>query len=237
MKKAFKYTVLVGVAVLMSGCQAKRDIVAGTVPVDDSILAASSAANDNPYVDYLIGPEDVLAINVFREPDLSTQAVRVDTAGRLQMPLIGRLSAINKTPDQLSEEIRGRLGERYLVNPDVSVNLVEGNSRRITVEGEVERPGVFATNVKTNLISALAQAGGPEDTAKLDQIAVFRKIDGQNMVAVFNLADIRAGVAANPDILPGDIVVVGFSKLRKGIEQIIGVAPIFNVFNVLTRVN
>jgi polysaccharide export outer membrane protein len=221
--------------ILLAGCQAKRDIIAGTVPVDNSILASSAAANDNPYVDYLVGPEDVLAINVFREPDLSTEAVRVDTSGRLQMPLIGRVTAINKTPDQLSEEIRSRLGERYLVNPDVSVNLVQGNSRRITVEGEVESPGVFPTNIRTNLISALAQAGGPEDTAKLNQIAVFRKIDGQNMVAVFDLADIRAGAAANPDILPGDIIVVGFSKLRKGIEQVIGVAPIFNVFNVLTR--
>lgn len=235
MKKSIQLGFLSCTLILLAGCQAKRDIIAGTVPVDNSILASSSAANDNPYVDYLVGPEDVLAINVFREPDLSTEAVRVDTAGRLQMPLIGRVTAINKTPDQLSEEIRTRLGERYLVNPDVSVNLVQGNSRRITVEGEVESPGVFATNVQTNLISALAQAGGPEDTAKLNQIAVFRKIDGQNMVAVFDLADIRAGAAANPDILPGDIIVVGFSKLRKGIEQVIGVAPIFNVFNVLTR--
>lgn len=235
MKKSIQLGFLSCTVILLASCQAKRDIIAGTVPVDNSILASSSVANDNPYIDYLIGPEDVLAINVFREPDLSTEAVRVDTAGRLQMPLIGRLSAINKTPDQLSEEIRSRLGERYLVNPDVSVNLVQGNSRRITVEGEVESPGVFATNVQTNLISALAQAGGPEDTAQLNQIAVFRKIDGQNMVAVFDLADIRAGASANPDILPGDIIVVGFSKLRKGIEQVIGVAPIFNVFNVLTR--
>lgn len=227
--------VLVGAVALVSGCQSARSINPGVVPDDNSTLASSVAANDNPYVDYLIGPEDVLSINVFREPDLSAQAVRVDSSGRLQMPLIGRLSAINKTPDQLSEEIQTRLGDKFLVDPNVSVNLVEGNSRRITVEGEVSSPGVFNTNVNTNLISALALAGGPEDTAKLNQIAVFRKVNGQNMVAVFDLADIRAGQSANPAILPGDVIVVGFSKLRKGLEQVIGVAPIFNVFNVLTR--
>lgn len=235
MNKFIYLALLSGATAIVSGCQSSREIVSGTIPQDTSILATASGADDNPYIDYLIGPEDILSINVFREPDLSSQAVRVDAGGRLQMPLIGRLDAVNKTPDQLSEEIKERLGSRFLVNPNVSVNLVEGNSRRVTIEGEVESPGVFTTNVNTNLISALALAGGPEDTARLDQIAVFRKINGQNMVAVFNLADIRAGTSANPDILPGDIVVVGFSKLRKGLEQVIGIAPIFNVFNVLTR--
>ncbi|WP_438727196.1 polysaccharide biosynthesis/export family protein [Parasphingorhabdus sp. DH2-15] len=235
MKKIIQLALIASASTLVVGCQAKRSIVAGAVPADDSALASSSSPDDNPYIDYLIGPEDVLAINVFREPDLSAAAIRVDSGGRLQMPLIGRVDAVNKTADQLSQEIEQRLGAKYLVNPDVAVNLVEGNSRRITVEGEVESPGVFPTNINTNLLSALALAGGPEDTAALDQIAVFRKVNGQNMVAVFNLADIRAGLSANPEIKPGDIIVVGFSKLRKGLEQVIGVAPIFNVFNVLTR--
>ena len=214
----------------MAGCQASRTIVPGTVAADTSVLAESAENNGDLYPDYKIGPDDILAINVFREPDLSAESVRVDSSGRFEMPLIGRVNAVNRTPDDLSQEITQRLNERFLVNPNVSVNLIQSNSKRITVEGEVESPGVFPMSGRSNLLSSVALAGGPGAAAKLDQIAVFRKVNGQNMVAVFDLAQIRSGEMANPDILPGDIVVVGFSSLRKGFEDVIGIAPIFAIF-------
>ncbi|MEO1045717.1 MAG: polysaccharide biosynthesis/export family protein [Pseudomonadota bacterium] len=207
----------------------------GIVPADASALAGTVPDPGNPFPDYVIGPQDVLTVRVFREPDLSIDAVRVDSGGRIEMPLIGKVEAVNKTPDQLSQEITTRLGEKYLVNPSVAVNVQEVNSKRVTVEGEVSSPGVFALTGTSDLLTAIALAGGPDDVAQLDEIAVFRSVNGQKMVAAFDLARIRSGEMANPVILPGDIIVVGFSSLRQGYQDFLKIAPLIAVFRPLAN--
>jgi len=217
-------------AIGLSACQNSRKVVAGSVPATPDPVLSSTSGLEDPFPEYVFGPRDELSIIVFREPDLSLANVLTDSSGRFEMALIGRVVALGKTPDELSDEITRRLGERYLVNPDVAVNLNKVNSKRITVEGALNRPGLFEVAGNTDLISAIALAGGPQDIAKLSEVAVFRKVNGQNQVAVFDFARVRSGEAANPVIKPGDIVVVGFSGLKQGFQEFLRTAPLLGVF-------
>jgi len=210
----------------LPACQSSRNVVTGVVaPAQPDAL--SSAADVLP--DYVLGPQDSISVRVFREPDLSLDNVTVDSGGRFDMALIGKVVATGKTPDELSDEIRQRY-DQYLVKPMVSVNVLTVNSKRLTVEGAVGSPGVFPLASNSDLLSAVALAGGPTDIAKMSEVAVFRKINGQDMVAAYDLARIRSGELANPQILPGDIVVVGFSGLKQGARQILLTVPLISIF-------
>jgi len=227
-----RYAIIAIFALALSGCVSSRKIVPGTVATAAAGTGSSSIGNATGTGPYVIGPDDVIAVRVFREPDLSFDSVRVDSEGRFEMPLIGRVEAAGKSPDQLSNEIARRLGSNYLVNPQIAVNVLEANSKRITVEGAVERPGLFTQATPTDLLSAVAMAGGPTELAKLKEVAVFRKVNGQNMVAAFDLARIRSGEMENPIILPGDTVVLGYSGLRSGLQDFLKAAPLFTLFRV-----
>jgi len=227
-----RYAVIAVFALALSGCVSSRKIVPGIVATATAGAGSSSIGSVTGTGPYVIGPDDVIAVRVFREPDLSFDSVRVDSEGRFEMPLIGRVEAAGKSPDQLSNEIARRLGSNYLVNPQIAINILEANSKRITVEGAVERPGIFTQATPTDLLGAVAMAGGPTELAKLKEIAVFRKVNGQNMVAAFDLARIRSGEMENPVILPGDTVVLGYSGLRQGLQDFLKAAPLFSLFRV-----
>ncbi|MEJ0067097.1 MAG: polysaccharide biosynthesis/export family protein [Caulobacteraceae bacterium] len=108
----------------------------------DTVLTVADPTPDTPK-DYVIGPLDKLSIKVFQVQDLSLDAVQVDASGQIVLPLIGNVTASGKTTNQLSQEIAGRLGERYLQSPQVSVIVLQSTSQKVTVEGEVRSPGVF----------------------------------------------------------------------------------------------
>lgn len=170
---------------------------------------------------YLIGPADELKVDVLYEPELTLEPTRVDTAGDLVVPLIGRVHAAGKTAAQLSEEIRERLGERYLRDPRVVVSITDYARQNVTVEGDVETPGVYRVQGTSSLLQAVALAKGPKRTAKLDEVIVFRTINGRRMAARFDLRRIRYGYEPDPLILGGDRVVVGFSEIKGVVDLIL----------------
>lgn len=242
---AIRHLVIVGVAMLLASCGGSRGIVPG--PVGAAAAAAASAEGSVAVAEptpidaaiglqrkgvYVIGPEDVLSVSVLREPDLSLPTVRVGNEGHFEMLLIGQVVASGKTPAELSAEIRQRYESDYLVDPQIAVNVAQVNSRRLTVDGAVAKPGVYPVGTGMDLISAVAVAGGTTELAKLKEVAVFRQVDGQNMVAAFDLTRIRSGENVNPELLPGDIVVVGFDELQKGLQTFLQAAPIFSIFRV-----
>lgn len=175
---------------------------------------------------------DRLSVRVFGEPELSSDQYRVDAAGYLQIPLVGELIAAGQSPSELRAEIARRLGARFIRDPQVSVAVAEAGRLRYTVEGEVEDPGVFDAAPDSTLLSAIAQAKSPTRTAKLDEVLVFRNVDGKRMGARFNLADVRSGRAADPQILPGDTIVVGFSAAKGAFRDFLEVAPLFSIFTL-----
>src|SRR4051812_10220316 len=122
--------------------------------------AKGTAPNDP---DYIIGTEDVIAINVWREPEMSrAMAVRPD--GKISMPLIGEVVADGKTPAQLQAELATRL-QSLIKNPDVTVIVQDIKSQKFNVLGEVQRPGMFPLAKPMTILDAVAMAGGFRDFA------------------------------------------------------------------------
>lgn len=207
--------------VALSGC-ASTGLPQGQQAYD--LIPAPS--NQATPAEYRIGPLDVLKITVFQEPDLSLEEVPVDASGNILFPLIGQVSVTGKTSTELSNLIAERLGERYLVDPQVSTIVSTSATQNVTVEGAVNKPGVFPLEGPTTLLQAMALAEGPTQTAKLGEIIVFRRKDDGVYAAQFNLDDIRKGRAANPEILGSDIVVVGNSFAKQLFRDFIALSPV-----------
>ncbi len=185
---------------------------------------------DNGELSERLRPGDRLSIKVFGEPELSSDDYRVDSTGYLQIPLVGELIAGGQTPRELAAEITRRLAARYVRDPNVSVSITDRPRSTFTVEGAVEAPGVFEANPSTTLLTAMAQAKSPSKTAQLNEIMVFRTINGRRAGGRFDLTDIRRGRSADPQILPGDTIVVGNSALKSGWRDFLAAAPLFNIF-------
>lgn len=219
-------------AASLAGCGARGPAgfsSAGTID-PQQFMAASSGAEASGY---RIGPSDKLALTVFQVAELSFEEIFVDASGKLQLPLLGSVQAAGLTPAELSADLERRLGERYLRNPRVSVSVSEAASQKITVDGAVMKPGVYTMRGRTTLLQAVAMAEGGTRIADLKKVAVFRSNDGRPMVAVFDLAAIRRGDAADPIVLGDDVVVVDTSRLSARYRDFIEVLPGLAVFAYL----
>jgi polysaccharide export outer membrane protein len=180
--------------------------------------------------DYRIGATDLLKVTVFQVPDLSFDEVRVDTTGQIEMPLIGSVQAAGRTPPELAQEIARLLSDRYLQNPQVTVTVTQAASEKITVDGAVNKPGVYEMRGRTTLLQAVAMAEGPSRLADLESVAVFRTVEGRRMVALFDLAAIRNGQAEDPLVRGDDVIVVDTSRLSAAMRAVIETVPGFAVF-------
>jgi len=177
-----------------------------------------------------IRPGDRLAIRVFGEPELTGENYVVDANGYIQIPLVGELIVLQQSPRMVAAEIERRLQTRYVRNASVTVSVVDRPLSTFTVEGSVNQPGVFPAMPNSTLLSALAQARSPSKIAELNDVVVFRRINGERAGARFNLADIRRGRAPDPQILPGDTVVVGTSAIKSTWSDFLQATPLFNLF-------
>jgi len=180
--------------------------------------------------DYKIAPLDTLKITVFQVADLSGE-YEVDLTGRVALPLIGNVKAIDMTTSQLDERITQLLSEKYLQHPDVTVGVKESSTRVVTVDGSVRAPGVFPVRGQMTLMQVVAMARGTDDSANPHRVAIFRQIQGQRMAAAFDLVSIRRGQMEDPRIYSGDIVVVDGSKIRALQREILSAIPLLTVFN------
>jgi polysaccharide export outer membrane protein len=177
-----------------------------------------------------VGPGDRLAIRVFGEPELTGDNYRVDGTGYLQVPLVGELIVLQQSPRAIAAEIERRLQARFVKNASVSVSVVDRPQATFAVEGDVSLPGIYPAGPNTTLLSALAQARSPTKTALLNDVIVFRQINGQRAGARFDLSAIRRGRAPDPQILAGDTVVVSNSATRTAWSEFLQATPLFNIF-------
>jgi polysaccharide export outer membrane protein len=214
------------IAVALTGCGDKRG---GPIPYD----VATFGVPDSPTTTalesgYKIAPADTLAIKVFKMPDLSGD-YEVDLTGQVSLPLIGNLAAADLTTAQLDDALTRKLGEKYLENPDVSVGIKSSTRRSVTVDGSVRRAGSFPINGPTTLLQAVALAGGLGEDANSRRVAIFRTISGQRQAAAFDLASIRRGEAKDPQVYPGDIVVIDGSQIKAAQKQLMHSIPILSI--------
>jgi polysaccharide export outer membrane protein len=154
---------------------------------------------------YTIGPGDVLHITVWKEPDL-TLDVTVRFDGMVTVPLLGDQQAAGRLPAELAESLAKGLA-RFVEAPRVTVSVIQANSARFYVMGQVVKPGEFPLSSHTTLLQALALAGGFKEFAKADSIVIVRA--DQTVVPV-NYKRIADGKDAsqNVGLGPGDTVVV-----------------------------
>lgn len=223
------------VLLLVSACGASQQ-VAPNLPRGAAAYSLMPAAGANTVAasDYRIGPFDTVEISVYGEPDLSLKGQQIDAAGLLSLPLVGPIQVSGKTASQLSNEIARLYAQKYLRNPQITVSVDKSVSQKVTVQGEVSAPGVYELKGPTTLLETLSLAKGEQRSAKLEQVVVFRTIKGQRMGAVFDVKQIRAGIANDPQILGNDVVVVGYSEARRFFEDVKGILPVFNTFRPVT---
>jgi len=170
---------------------------------DGSHTGATSAP------DYEIGADDILAINVWKEPDFSrTVPVRPD--GKITMPLIGDLQASGRTPERLQQEIQQRL-QAYISVPEVTVTLQEVKSLKFNIVGQIMRPGSYPLSESMTVLDAIAQAGGVGIYAKSNAIYVLRvRPDGSSVQLPFHYKQVLKGsnLSQNIKLRPRDTIVV-----------------------------
>ena len=214
--------------VLVSGCAPGRG---GSIPYATQPLAAPDTPRAPTLsADYRINTGDKLAITVYRVEDL-TREYRVDLSGNVALPLIGSVAAIGRTTAELRDEIARRLGERYLRNPDVTVAVTESTNNNVTVEGGVRQPGVFPLTGQASLLQSIALAQGIDpQNGNPRRVAIFRRVGGQRMAAAFDLVSIRDGSMQDPEIYPGDIVVVQSNTQRGLFQDILQTLPLVALF-------
>lgn len=218
-------------AAILSGCASSNQLGAGLSagPAAYAVVPAGQSAT-SAAADYRIGSLDTLDVTVFQEPELSTKGIQVDASGRIALPLIGSVDVKGKTASQLARELELLFGAKYLKEPQVTVTVASSVSQKVSVQGEVTEPGVYPLTGPTTLLDVISMAKGETEVATLDQVVVFRDVDGQRMGAVFDVASIRRGEAADPVIQGNDLVVVGYSAARRFWRNVLTAAPLFNVF-------
>lgn len=183
-------------------------------------LAGAAACGETPPIDYpteppeiesdiRLGPGDVIEIRVFQQQDM-TAPYTISSQGTITFPLIGELLASDKTPRQLETEIRDRLADGYLRDPQVSILVKESNSRKIDVFGQVRRPGSLPFRDGMTITEAISSAGGFTGMAKRNGVRVTRRDRGKTTEKKFVLPveNIGEGSAPNFYLRPGDVVYV-----------------------------
>jgi polysaccharide export outer membrane protein len=158
---------------------------------------------------YLIGSDDVLVINVWKQPDISrTLPVRSD--GKISLPLIGEVLAAGQTPLRLENTVKELL-QPYLTQPEVTVIVQQINSQKFNILGRVARPGSYPLSNPTTVLDAIALAGGCREFAKQKSIYVLRVgPDGTKSRIPFNYQDVIKGknLDQNVKLQPHDTIVV-----------------------------
>lgn len=216
-------------ALLLSAC---ADQAGGPIPYNVALAAPDAPVVAPLETGYRIAPMDTVTVKVFKSQDLSGD-YQVDLAGNISMPLIGEVQAVNLTTAQLDDKLTTALGQKYFEHPDVSVGIKASTRRSVTVDGAVKQAGTFAIAGGTSLMQAVALAGGTTDDANARRVAIFRTIGGQRQAAAFDLTAIRHGQAKDPEIYPGDIVVVDGSSVKQGFKKFVQSIPLLAIFGPL----
>lgn len=222
----------VAFACLLAACASFRPANAlrgQALPVPDTTSASERFRES---VDYRVGAQDLLEINVLGVGDLG-RTVRVGANGQISLPLVGGVMAGGMTVAELERQLAARLARGYLQNPQVTVFVKEYLSQRITLEGAVRKPGIYPIMGRTSLLQAIALAEGLDPLADLRGIVLIRRVDGQRMAAAFDIRDVRSGRGVDPEVYGGDIIVVEQSGSKTALRRFLEVLPALGIFMAL----
>lgn len=201
---------------LVSGVGAVFHAQSTPPPAQTTAKPTVPAGNSSPAVptgvevtsDYVIGPDDVMTVVVWKEQDLSGDfTVRPD--GKISMPLINDIAVAGLTPEQL----RGRVTEaaaKFIEDPTVTIVVKEINSRKVFVMGQVAKPGPYPLIGPARVVQILATAGGLLEYANEENISIVRTEKGRQSSYRFNYKDFTRGknLDQNIELKPGDQIIV-----------------------------
>jgi len=158
--------------------------------------------------DYVVGAGDVLQVFVWKEPEL-TKDVTVRIDGKITVPLVGEVQAAGRTPGQLTADLRSAM-ERFLAAPRVTVGILQPNSARFYVMGQVAKPGDFPLTGRLTVLQGLALAGGFREFAKTETIVILRQEGGSQTTIPVNYKRLEGGKepSQNVELRPGDTILV-----------------------------
>ena len=180
--------------------------------------------------DYRIGAEDLIEVQVFGIDDL-TRTVRVNSRGFVSLPLIGNVEVGGLTALQAESLIVAKLGDKYLQDPQVSLFIKEYTSQRVTVEGAVNKPGIYPLRGQSTLLQTLAVAGGQAHLSDMAEVMLFRAdATGKREPLVFDVDRIRSGELQDPPVVNDDLIVVKRSRARTILKDSV-LSDIINAVN------
>jgi polysaccharide export outer membrane protein len=170
------------------------------------------------YDTYRLGPADEIAIRVAAQPDYTLERVKVSPTGSVYHPLLGDIEVAGMTIPRLTRRLTEDLGE-YLINPKVSVALLEANSAKIGVLGDIIHPGILIMSKPMNVLEAITASGGVTDTGDKSGVVVLRQLrDGRAQTFKVNVKRIlegKAGPEENVALQAGDTVIVNGNTKKK----------------------
>lgn len=162
------------------------------------VRAPAALAQD----DYVLGPEDKITIRVWGNEDLTTTA-RISMEGKVLFPFLGEVDAAGSTPLELARKVGRGLADGYIVDPQITVEVIEYKSQKIYVLGEVKSPGAFTLSRQIHLVEAISLASGP--TASADRV-----------IMVIRPREPRGGPAMPEDVDPGELIQVRLLDALEG---------------------
>jgi polysaccharide export outer membrane protein len=193
------FSAVLGVCAVSVPCGCGR--LQSPPPQEPVVLTASE-------LDERLGADDVLEVRVAGEGDM-TGTYRVDGDGTFDFPYVGRMTVVGMQASEVQREIARALKEKQiLTNPQVSVMVKEWNSRRVSVLGQVNKPGTVAYFPRMTIVDAIAAVGGFTGIAAKNSVTLRREREGRVVSHTYPVADISEGRAGNVTLVPGDVLVV-----------------------------
>ena len=181
------------------------------------------------YESYRLGPGDVIAIHVDKHPDDSVERAVVSPVGQIYYPLMGNITVVAKTVGQLQEHFTNSISE-FIKDPRVTISLLEANSAKIGVLGDVRTPGVLVMTRPLRVLDAISLAGGITDTGSKSNVSILRQYeDGRTQIVTVNVKKILEGKAGPEDngyLRAGDTIIVHGNLIKKlgTISSMVGIA-------------
>jgi polysaccharide export outer membrane protein len=179
------------------------------------VLAAGTAAQQPVSAEYRVGPKDLLEITAMGVAEIQKNVVRVSEDGRITLPLVGQVEVNDLTQAEVEKKLVKLLGEKYLVNPQVTVFILEYKSKRVSVLGAVEKTGPYELLGRQTLMSIISQAGGLTRDAGNEIVVIRPLADGSSTSIRISVDDlfVKGDAKLNIPLEPGDVINVPVDKL------------------------
>lgn len=215
MKTRLVFSMVIATCITFAACMgfgqelSRPDAATRNNIMDTDSRPAAVAARTATTNDFVIGPDDILFVQVWKEPEL-TRTITVRPDGKISLALIGEITASGQTPKQLESKITAKLSS-FMADATVSIIVQEVRSRQFSVLGKVAHPGTYPLTRSVTVLDAIALAGGFRDFAKQNSVYILRQIpNGLPQRLAFNYKEVVKGnkLSQNVDLQPKDTVVV-----------------------------